>query len=701
MQRIRAKILKSILEIICIAMCICILGSAFAMYKISSDVSHYNTRTRLVSSESSAEALVIQAREQAVEFTDFCAQTVELEINSMVSVLNIISGSIADIYENPDEYEEKAYNHVFNCPADYCMQWILPENIQMEGDIRREAYLLGNIESSLKNSEKEYSDILSIYITTESGINIGYDNTAKSKPAYFDGRTTEWYTKVKETGDVYISQVYKDSFDRGIMITIAVPCRGEDDKLHGVVGMDLLIENLNDILKEINVGEDGYAMLISPDMMICADGITEENERDFENFLGSSSDDILKGIINKENNVVETIIDNKNVYAVYTPIGVSDWSIVSIIPQDKIIEPSVELSNKINEISEDAEAVLNRNILLVIIIWFIVVAVLLVLIIKHIGTVADAISNPIMKLCSDIEKIGTGNLDYTSDIHTGDEVEILSQSFEKMTVELQNYIDNFEKVTSDKQRIETELSVAKQIQASVLPCIFPAFPARDDFDIFAVMTPAKEVGGDFYDFYLIGENKLGIIMADVSGKGVPAALFMMISKALIKNLALEGLEVNEIFETANNQLNENNDTFMFVTAFMAVINLETGVMDYVNAGHNPPLLRRADNSFEWLDMKKNCILAVMPEMKFEKQTIQLNKNDILFTYTDGVTEAVNTENNFYGEPKLYEELNKISGIDTIDIDKIVSGISQTIDDFANGAPQADDITMLVFKYIGK
>lgn len=281
-------------------------------------------------------------------------------------------------------------------------------------------------------------------------------------------------------------------------------------------------------------------------------------------------------------------------------------------------------------------------------------------------------------------------------IRTGDEIETLASALAKMEVDITQYIESLAKVTADKERIATELAVATQIQNSMLPCIFPAFPDREEFDIYASMHAAKEVGGDFYDFFLIDRSHLGVVMADVSGKGVPAALFMVIAKTLIKNHAQVGRSPAEVFEIVNNQLCENNEAGMFVTAFMGVLEIETGVFTYVNAGHNPPLVTRDAKPYEWLASKRGFVLAGMENMKYFQQEILLKSGDSLFLYTDGVTEALNPRKELYSEARLLAILNAHRSEHKSLFDQLEL-IRKDIEAFADGEEQADDITMLLLK----
>jgi len=252
------------------------------------------------------------------------------------------------------------------------------------------------------------------------------------------------------------------------------------------------------------------------------------------------------------------------------------------------------------------------------------------------------------------------------------------------------------KDSAEKQQIASELSVATHIQTSMLPCIFPAFPERTEFDIYATMNPAKEVGGDFYDFFLVDNDHLAVVMADVSGKGVPAALFMVIAKTLIKDHAQQGTQPEEVFTEVNRLLCEANDEGMFVTAWMGVLELSTGHLAYVNAGHNPPLLRRGGN-YEFLRTRSGFVLAGMEGMRYRPASLELAPGDALYLYTDGVTEAANENKQLYGDQRLCEVLNAHADSDP---ETLLKTVKDDVDAFVGTAPQFDDITMLGLRYLG-
>ena len=277
------------------------------------------------------------------------------------------------------------------------------------------------------------------------------------------------------------------------------------------------------------------------------------------------------------------------------------------------------------------------------------------------------------------------------DIKTGDEIQSLSEAIKTMEREINAYIDNLTAVTAEKERIGAELDVARHIQSSMLPSIFPPFPERPELDIYASMTPAKEVGGDFYDFFLIDGDRLAMVMADVSGKGVPASLFMVIAKTLIKNSAQAGHSPGAVLEHVNGQLCENNDAEMFVTVWLGILEISTGKLVCANAGHEYPVIRRAGGDYAPVKDKHGFVLAGLEAARYKEYELRLFPGDRLFLYTDGVTEATNANDELFGAARMLAALNK-SKDGTCEA--LLRHMKAELDAFAGGAPQFDDITML-------
>lgn len=285
-----------------------------------------------------------------------------------------------------------------------------------------------------------------------------------------------------------------------------------------------------------------------------------------------------------------------------------------------------------------------------------------------------------------------------NNIKTGDEIEALADAFRQMAGDIEQYVAKISRISVERERIAAELSVAASIQMSLIPRTFPPFPERSDLDIYALIEPAKEVGGDFYDFFMLGEEKLVVVMADVSGKGIPAALFMMVSKLIIKNYALAGMTASEVLYRANNALCENNDSCMFVTAFVGILDMKSGKLNYANAGHNPPILQKKGGPYAFLPVKRGFVLAGMEDTRYSEEEIELTKGDRLFLYTDGVNEAVNRKQALYSHQRIIDTLNNLPA--GLNLTETLRRMKADVDRFAYGTEQEDDITMLILEYIG-
>ena len=337
-----------------------------------------------------------------------------------------------------------------------------------------------------------------------------------------------------------------------------------------------------------------------------------------------------------------------------------------------------------------SEAVLSRNVSVgITTVMEVLIFAALFLLIYYL--IKKLVVNNIERINDSLAKITDGDLNEVVDVRSHVE-------FANLSDDINSTVDTLKKYIADAAaRIDAELAFAKAIQHSALPSVFPPYPNRKEFDIWATMDTAKEVGGDFYDFYFVNEDTLAFLIADVSGKGIPAAMFMMNAKAVLKSYAESGLEVNKTFTLANEKLCEGNEAGMFVTAWMGFLNTKTGEVTFANAGHNPPLVRHGDGSFEYLKVRAGFVLAGMEGVKYRKNELQLAANDVIYLYTDGVTEATNINDELYGENRLLSLLNAHKDATMEELCKLV------LDDvfaFTGEAPQFDDITMVALKYNG-
>jgi len=276
-------------------------------------------------------------------------------------------------------------------------------------------------------------------------------------------------------------------------------------------------------------------------------------------------------------------------------------------------------------------------------------------------------------------------------------------NFEDLEITINKTLDEIKLIRKSMEEhhellsIQHDLEIAREIQQAILPMNFPPFPHRKDFDIYASMTAAKEVGGDFYDFFMIDNDRLGFVIGDVSGKGIPAAIFMAVSRTLIRATGLKGISVEECIDYANQLLCNESASCMFVTVFYGILHTDTGKIEYVNGGHNPPYIIRADGSIEQTEMTGGTILGYLEDARFKSKKIQLKPGDKLYLYTDGVTEAFNKDEVEFGDQRLEELLKKYRASS---IEELIGQTIKEVETFSEGVPQSDDITLMAIRYSG-
>jgi sigma-B regulation protein RsbU (phosphoserine phosphatase) len=477
----------------------------------------------------------------------------------------------------------------------------------------------------------------------------------------YDYHNKSWYRELKE-GITHPYQVvwtkpYVDDTGSFTLMTTAGAGIFIDGKLIGITTIDWEIDEVIKRLLRINPTENSFVLLCVPDKDYIISSVFTEN------IAGDSLASIPWNIN------ADYFTHNNQKYRRFGRYMNNDWLLSVQVPEKEIFE-------KIE----------NQNVLFTIIMEISFAAMLVfafLLISKFINT-------PIKHLTNDVAQIELGNLDMKIDIKSKDELGQLAKTFNKMTSDLKESIEENAHEREEKKRISTELSIAGKIQASLLPDAFFAFPNRNEFDIFAKMIPAREVGGDFYDFFLIDKDNLAVVIADVSGKGIPASLFMVNAKSLINNLS-SGKSPKEVYELVNKKLCKNNDACLFVTAIFGVYNIPTGRFAFVNAGHNPPLIKKRNGSFEYIKTGPQIVLAIMNDTQYREDQIILEKGDTLFFYTDGVTEAMNAGKELFGEDRLNAALNNYRSSSPNDL---IYNIKNEVDNFACGAEQSDDIAML-------
>ena len=342
------------------------------------------------------------------------------------------------------------------------------------------------------------------------------------------------------------------------------------------------------------------------------------------------------------------------------------------------------------------ESLMNMYIMLAITI----VAITCVGMIIHYRNLDRTLIQPITTLKNGTDEL-VNKLDseeaFVSGIHTGDELEALAHSIEEMDRSLKHYVRENTAITAERERLNTELELAGSIQMDMLPCDFPPFPERSEFDLYASMNPAKEVGGDFYDFFLVDEDHLALVIADVSGKGIPGALFMMMVKIMVQNCVLAGLSPKQVMEQVNEQIAENNSESMFVTVWLGILDIPSGKLTAVNAGHEYPIFKKPGGCYELIKDKHGMAVGTMEGIRYREYEMQFEPGSSLFVYSDGLPEANNRAEELFGIARTLAALNENPDLPP---EETLCAVERAVDTFVGDAPQFDDLTMLCFAYHG-
>lgn len=478
----------------------------------------------------------------------------------------------------------------------------------------------------------------------------------------------KWYTEItsdiKEDKEVVWSTPYfEKEGSKTIMITAGAGIYN-NGKLVGISTADWEITNIVNQIQTMRPTKNSFALFADTknDCII----VLTDPKLDGPSLMGKS----VKNIpwYNEQLKQAEHIKYNNQIYIPYVKNLDNGMVFIVCVPENELFY-----------------FIIGHTILLFVVLMLINIAIstLLYIVLK------SSIQKPIDKLINIANKISDGKLDEHFEIKNPEEFSKLAATFDKMTKDIKN-------ITKERERIESELLIAQKIQTSSLPNIFPPYPKRHEFEISASMNAAKEVGGDFYDFYFIDENNLVFIIADVSGKGMPAALFMMTTKTLISDLIQTIKDPKQAIKKINQKICKANKEFMFVSALIGILNMENGEINFINCGHNPPLIKSNGNT-QYIKMKSNIVLGLYDNIEFEIYKTKLNKNDLILFYTDGITEAMNDKDELYGENRLLSVFKNSEN----KVENVIQNIKEDVMNYSNNTPQSDDITMLSLRYFGK
>lgn len=656
--------------------------------------------------EDSSVALQAQAMEQLSLITANKADYADEKMNKQQIYAHMVADYLKQLYSDPAAYRGRATAGPDPAKQGELSAQLLYFNQSIDpAAVAGEAALTANAGDMLLSIARGDSDIECGYFAAASGFSLTVDAISGHKTDYLDCPTRSWYQQAMAKNGLIWTDVFEDTMGRGLAITCATPYEDGNGNVRGVVAFGSTINMLSENILETQIGQTGYVFVVNDQgQTIISPNISrDENGNLIRESLLDSDDPQLKtvgqAIVDGQTGVRQVEFEGRQVYMAYHPMSVLPWSVVAVMDVDEVMAPAVTNQDNIQAMADGTVDGIDRAIQTVLVLVALVCVAAVAVVAMASIALARKLTTPLSHLLEGVERIGGGDLTTQLEVHTGDEIETLANAFNHMTASLQQHIRDLTAVTAEKERIGAELNVATKIQKDMLPNIFPAFPEQREFDIYATMDPAKEVGGDFYDFFMVDDTHLAVVMADVSGKGVPAALFMVIAKTIIKNQALTGESLDQVFQRANDQLCENDGEGLFVTAFMGLLDLKDGGFTYVNAGHNPPLLRRKGGTYEYLKLDPGFVLAGLEGMTYDTAHLTLAPGDTLYLYTDGVTEALNPEEELFGEDRLRAALNDPQAIH-LPVAQLLPYLRAALEQYARGAEQADDITMLGITYRG-
>ena len=699
-MKISIKILLVIMIMSLGSLLIIFGASYYFMNSMVEEFEHTNITLGLNSSTIAKDSLLDQAEDYLVKIVDKQAQAANEKFYSVNKIVTQSSMYIHSLYTDSDNFKGKA----IPAPDETVMgvassKYFLVKGVENTQKIQDEVSILSNSEYMFAPYLECNSMLNNIYIGTESGISYRYSRSNQFNPDY-DPRVRDWYIEaVSNDGKLVWLPTYLDTYGN-TCITAAIDYKDADGNIKGVVASDVALQDLIDDVMSMKIGDTGTCFILDADYNFIAHYDMDSDSFNSDIYAHFDNDDFINMLSTSNKGIIETVYEGINSYIAFSKLEETGWIFCASINTSEVTSPADNAKAQSDLMTQQSQELMQTrifNINKLFVIYFAVVGIILILVSF---AVSGTITRPMQVLAKNVQGIGKGNFDHKIPVESGDEVGSLAQRFNEMQDDLKTYMEDVKTATAEKERISTELSVATQIQSSMLPSIFPKYSEKKEYKIYATMAPAKEVGGDFYDFFYVDENHLAMVVADVSGKGVPAALFMVIGKTLIKDHTQPGIEPGTIFEEVNNILCESNEGGLFITAYEAVIDLRNGEVRYVNAGHEHPFLmhKTEDGTYKYEEMKikAGIVLAGMEDMVYKTGTFTIEPGDCLYQYTDGVTEATDKDNNLYGMDRLTRFLNSHMDLDP---EKLLPAIRKDIDAFVKEAPQFDDITMLSFKFM--
>ncbi len=724
-ENLRFKIVKMSLSLIAVAVALFAFYGVGQVRRFADIMEETGREQSAVILDTMSESMHETATESYQKYVSSEAQLLDAAFRNMRHDLKVLAKQVRTVLEQPEAYAPAEVLPPSRENAGILTPQLLYSDTADRDDplLTDRILRLGGLGSmmleivegneALQDCVISLPDGASIIVDRQSESKIGEDGEAKP----FNADRRPWYVGALVRGETCFTPVNRDNYlDMGeVMAGVPVYVDGE---LAAVCAGSVRLDSLAGIISNAQLGDYSDICLVNQYGNIIYSSVTGGDLGMERNELKSLKESVNADLVALVNGALEgnagfslIPVDGKETYVAYAPLETLGWTLLLSVSREDLNRTAYLLAQKTDDVIEESIADLHANEVRLVAATLFIAAILIIFAAFSSTLFSGRLVRPIKRMTQRVSEMEGDDMSFEVEdiLLTGDEIEVLARAFAKMSEKMQGYVREIVRITTEKQRLDTELSVASDIQANMLPSRFPAFPDRPEFDLYAVMDPAKEVGGDFYDFFMIDGDRLAVVMADVSGKGIPAALFMVISKTLIKNVTLSAIYTSpaEILQDVNDRLCEGNEDSMFVTVWLGILTVSTGELVSACAGHEFPVFYRKGRGFMMEKDPHGLAMGALEGSRYRDVQWKLDPGDMLFLYTDGVPEANNGRQELYGNDRMMAALKgalpaaaRNGDAEETDLKEFLRLVRKDIDAFVDDTPQFDDLTMLCLKYRG-
>ncbi len=674
-----------------------------------------NTRSELIQGEYK-QSMDNFTKDSLLQLSIWAADKIDDEFWIVDHDLRSLGLQVEDVYRHPENYRQIAVHSPKKAYAgQYVMQLLFPGKPEDTDPAALDmVYRLANLAPMMEEMVRGNEGYtLDLYISTLDDITLAMDSHSDGKfdengnlKEYFPS-SRPWFKGAVESGDMYVSCAVHSFFYDLNEVVYGYPIY-VDGELVAVLEASTALDDIQRKMSERSMGNDGFFILINNNgQVICSqrtDGelaMREDLAEDIRKTINPELAALIDRSLVTESGVDVVKVDGKQYYAAYATLETMGWTQIAFASVEEIDGPTNQLLYEMGKSADDMVDSISKNFRRSTLFLILGLFVFMEIAIFMASFMAKRRVRPIQRMTENVRGFHGDDMNFEmKDVYrTGDEIEELARSFDAMSSRMRQYVEEIVANTAEKERIHAEMEAASQIQNKMLPEIVPDFADKPGYELYAKMVTAKEVGGDLYDFYYLDDDRLVIMIGDVSGKGITAALFMALSKQMIKSqMLLHDGNVVEAMNEANMRLCEESADAMFVTVWIGVLTLSTGLLEFVNAGHMYAAVQRDAGSFEIVEDNHCMLMGALDMIKYKLNTTTLKKGDVFYLYTDGVTEAHDADELLFGEDRMLMALNERVNPSMEELDTTVR---KRVQEFTGDAEQYDDITTVCFRYTGK